>query len=63
MKVAFQAKYLGNIINEVGIIKGTIEERSMKGIGIVNQINKMLSNLSLGFYYFGIDLSLEKSVS
>ena len=61
MKATSEAKYLGDIISEEGNLKSTIEERSMRGIGIVNQINSMLSSLSLGFYYFEIAFILREA--
>ena len=62
MNSASQAKYLGDIINEDGNIKNTIEDRRQKGIGIVSQISSILSSISLGFYHFEISFILRESL-
>ena len=61
MKSASEAKYLGDILNEEGKIDSTIEERSQKGIGIVNQICSVLNSISLGFYHLDIAMTLREA--
>ena len=61
MKSASEAKYLGDILNEEGTIDGTIEDRRLKGIGIMNQVSSILNSISLGFYYLDIALVLREA--
>ena len=54
--VAFEEKYVGDIISSDGKHSKNIASRRLKGIGICNEISAILDTLFLGPYHFQIAL-------
>jgi hypothetical protein len=55
-------KYLGDILDESGKIRQTVEERRGKGFAIVNEILAILEEVPLGKYKMEIDLELRQAM-
>ena len=62
MEDSTREKYLGDILDNSGKIRATIEERRAKGFGIVNEILAILEEIPLGRYRMEIGLSLRKAM-
>ena len=58
MKEAHELKYLGDIINESGRAKSTINQRITRGYAIVSQIFALLGDLHIGNLRVQIGLAL-----
>ena len=58
MKEAHEFKYLGDLINENGRPKSTINQRISRGYAIVSQIFALLSDLPIGNLRVQIGLTL-----
>ena len=57
-----QEKYLGDLVNNSGTIRDTIEERRSKGFGIVAEITAILEEVPLGRYKLEIGLKLRQAM-
>jgi hypothetical protein len=55
-------KYLGDILDESGKIRQTVEERRGKGFAIVNEILAILEEVPLGKYKMEIGLKLRQAM-
>ena len=62
MNDATQEKYLGDIVNNSGTNRKTIEERKNKGYGIVSEITAILEEIPLGRYKHEIGLKLRQAM-
>ena len=62
MKTVSQATYLGDVLCEKGTIDETINKRSQKALGIISQINSILSTVSLGSFHFDIAMVLRDAL-
>ena len=57
-----QEKYLGDLVNNSGTIRDTIEERRSKWFGIVAEITAILEEVPLGRYKLEIGLKLRQAM-
>ena len=57
-----KSKYVGDIISKDGKNTETIKARVGRGIGIISVIMNILSNVSLGQYYFEIAVLLRETM-
>ena len=62
MKESSQEKYLGDLINNTGKVKKTVEERVAKGYGIISEILAMLDEIPLGAYRLEMGLKLREAM-
>ena len=62
MKDSMKEKYLGDILDNSGTIRKTIEERKNKGFAIVAEILAILSEIPLGKYKMEIGLKLRQAM-
>ena len=62
MKNSKQEKYLGDIVDNTGSIKATIQERISKGYGIISDIKAILSEIPLGKYKLEMGLKLRQAM-
>ena len=62
MDESTKEKYLGDIVDETGKIRKTIEERRTKGFAIVNEILAILEEVPLGKYRMEIGLKLRQAM-
>ena len=57
-----EATYLGDIISQDGSNTSNVRSRVSKGMGLVNQIMKMLQTVSFGVKFFEIALSFREAI-
>ena len=62
LKNVSKLKYLGDFFNQEGNLNDTISDRVNKAIGLRSQIKSLLSNISLGSFYFEISMILHESM-
>ena len=62
MKNVNKVKYLGDVINNLGNVNDTVNDRYSRGIGIINQITSLLTTILLGIYYYDIAMVLRESM-
>ena len=62
MAESTKEKYLGDIVDESGKIKQTVEERRSKVFAIVNGILAILEEVPLGKYRMEIGLKLRQAM-
>ena len=58
MTESVKEKYLGDIVDQSGKVRSTIEERRSKGYGIVSEILAIVNDIPLGQYKMEIGLML-----
>ena len=58
MKVKQEQTYLGDLISSDGTHKKKVQERSNKGLGVINQIVNILESTFFGKYFFEIAMVL-----
>ena len=56
MTESVKEKYLGDIVDQSGKVRSTIEERRSKGYGIVSEILAIVNDIPLGQYKMEIGL-------
>ena len=62
MRVSKQEKYLGDIVHSTGKIKQTLENRKLRAIAIVAEIQAILEDIPLGKYRLDIGLKLRQAM-
>ena len=62
MKQSIKERYLGDIIDETGKIRATVEERKMRGLAIVSEIMAILEEIPLGSHRMEIGLHLRQAM-
>lgn len=62
MKDSIQEKYLGDIVDQSGKIRNTVEDRRNKGYGIVAEILAIVNDIPLGKYKMEIGLMLRQAM-
>ena len=62
MEDSNREKYLGDILDKTGKIKGTVEERQRRGYGLVAEILAILAEIPLGKYKMEIGLHLRQGM-
>ena len=62
MKEENKIKYLGEILDSSGNINENIVDRSHKAIGLRNKLKSLITDISLGSFYFQICLTMRQSM-
>ena len=62
MKIKNEQTYLGDLISADGTHTKKVQQRSNKGLGVINQIMGILESTFSGKYYFEIALVLRESL-
>ena len=62
MTESVKEKYLGDIVDQSGKVRSTIEERKSKGYGIVSEILAIVNDIPLGQYKMEIGLMLRQAM-
>ena len=62
MENSSKEKYLGDIVDESGKVRATIEDRRRKGFSIVSEIMSILDEIPLGVHKMEIGLNLRQAM-
>ena len=62
MTDSVREKYLGDIVDQTGKIRSTVEDRRCKGYGIVAEILAIINEIPLGQYRMEIGLKLRQAM-
>ena len=62
MKVKQEQVYLGDVISSNGTHTKNVQQRSNKGLGVINQIMQILESTYFGKYYFEVATVLRESL-
>ena len=62
MKIKKEQTYLGDLLSNDGSHTKNVQQRSNKGLGVINQIMQILESTFFGKYYFEVAVMLRESL-
>ena len=62
MKIKKEQTYLGDLLSNDGSHTKNVQQRSNKGLGVINQIMQILESTFFGKYYFEVAVVLRESL-